>query len=212
LPETTKRRGRTPGFMARLPTKSEHPLFGEGGREPELMFTAIGDHGDDAPIGAASLAPPLPPPPAHLTIDVAERLTRAIRELEHRAERVGAEVAATALEIGCLIARRILEAELKTDRAAFRSLVQSAVRRLGDAHKVVIHLAPVDVEMLRAGTEAPAATLGIARVEIIADTNLTPGDCLVESDAATVDGRLGTRLEEVRRVLSESINGHGDVA
>ena len=52
--------------------------------------------------------------------------------------------------------------------------------------------------------------LGIAKIEILPDTNLTPGDCLVESDAATVDGRLGTRLEEIRRVLSAVINNDGN--
>jgi len=40
----------------------------------------------------------------------------------------------------------------------------------------------------------------------VSDTNLSPGDALVESDTAIVDGRLGTRLEELRRVLSNVVN------
>ena len=83
-----------------------------------------------------------------------------------------------------------------------------------------------DLEMLRAGTGAPApasesdtdtdtdagaganlaADFGVAKVELVADTNLTSGDCIVDSDAATVDGRLGTRVEELRRVLEIAIH------
>jgi flagellar biosynthesis/type III secretory pathway protein FliH len=203
--------------MARAPNKAEHTLFGHsggagGGSEPELLF---GDPNADADSsgspGMESLAPPLPPPPNHLTSEMAERLGRAIEVLRLTSDRLGAETAATALEIGCLVARRILEAELKTDTDAQKSLVRSAVRRLGDAHKVTIHLAPADLEAVRAAAgEASSAdlgmNLGIAKVEILPDTNLTSGDCIVESDAAKVDGRLGTRLEEIRRVLSSIVS------
>jgi hypothetical protein len=51
-----------------------------------------------------------------------------------------------------------------------------------------------------------AADFGVAKVELVADTNLTSGDCIVDSDAATVDGRLGTRVEELRRVLEIAIH------
>lgn len=216
LPESSGRRARSPSFMTRLPGKAERSLFGDTDDAAELLFgAAAGGADDDAgQLGVESLAPPLPPPAAHMTNDAAERLGRAIGELRLTADRLGAEIAANAIEIGCLVARRILEAELKTDIEAHRSLVRSAVRRLGEEHRVTIHLAPADVERVRAAAGEAGGTdlgfnLGIAKVEVFADTNLTPGDCLVESDAASVDGRLGTRLEEVRRVLSNVINGQG---
>jgi hypothetical protein len=210
------RRDRSPGFMVRAPNKAEHPLFGNsGGGAAELLF---GDPNPDADAdsdaagspGMESLAPPLPPPPNHLTSEMAERVGRAIEVLRLTADRLGAECAASALEIGCLVARRILEAELKTDIDAHKSLIRSAVRRLGDAHKVTIHLAPADLELVRAAAGGASSSdvgmnLGIAKVEILPDTNLTSGDCLVESDAAKVDGRVGTRLEEIRRVLSSLV-------
>jgi flagellar biosynthesis/type III secretory pathway protein FliH len=193
--------------MARVPHKGVHALFGNSRNDAELLFRdPEADAGEEGP-GVEALAPPLPPPPTHLSGEMAIRLGQAIEALRMNAERLGAEVAATAIEIGCLVARRILEAELITDPAAHQALIRSAVRRLGEAHKVTIHLAPADLEAVRAAAgETPSMdlgmNLGIAKVDIVPDTNLTPGDCFVESDAATVDGRLGTRLEEIRRVLS----------
>jgi flagellar assembly protein FliH len=206
LPASSHRRARSPGFMANVPQKREHVLFADGGNDAELLF-GDPDGDDGVSSGVESLAPPLPPPPAQMTADAAERLGRAIAELRLTADRMGAAVAANAIEIGCLVARRILEAELKTDVEARKTLIRSAVRRLGDTHKITIHLAPSDIDAVKtAAGDAPGGdlgmNLGIAKVEILPDTNLTPGDCLVESDAAKVDGRLGTRLEEVRRVLS----------
>lgn len=213
----SSRRARSPGFLTGMAGRGEHPLFGDTTiSDAELVFTTIEeDVADTGHVGMEALAPPLPPPPANMLSESAERVGRAIADLRLTADRLGAEVAANAIEIGCLIARRILEAELKTDLEAHRSLVRSAVRRLGEEHRVTIHLAPVDIERVRAAAgdtdDSPdmGFNLGIAKVEIFPDTNLTPGDCLVESDAATVDGRIGTRLEEVRRVLFNVINGQG---
>lgn len=213
MPASSQRKSRIPGFMARLAVRSERSLFGDGDSDVEVLFGGLVDDGNQAASGVESLAPPLPPPASDLAGEAAERLGRAIADLRSTSDRLGAEAAANALEIGCLIARKILEAELKADVGAFRSLVQSAVRRLGEVHKVTIHLAPSDVEAVEAAAgQASMPQFGIAKVEVLPDTNLTPGDCVVESDAAMVDGRLGTRLEELRRVLSIAIANTGDDA
>jgi len=213
VPVSSHRKSRSPGFLARMPNRGIHPLFSDAGGDAELMFGAAEQ--DSGGEGVESLAPPLPAPPAQMTTDAAERLGRAIEVLRLTTERAGASVAANALEIGVLIARRILEAELKTDIEVQRALIRSAVRRLGETHKVTIHVAPADLDAVRAAAGEGHGSdlglnLGIAKIEILPDTNLTAGDCLVESDAATVDGRLGTRLEEIRRVLSAIITDDGN--
>jgi flagellar biosynthesis/type III secretory pathway protein FliH len=48
------------------------------------------------------------------------------------------------------------------------------------------------------------AQADISRVEIVADASLGRGDCLVEGDLVTVDGRINARIEELRRVLETS--------
>lgn len=204
-----RRRARPPSFLAAVPPRRVQVLFSEGLSEPELLFGQEG--GDDELDGVESLAPPLPAPPAPLQVEEVDRLARAIDELRRASARVGDALATNAFEIGCLIARRILETELKTDPELRLALVRSAVRRLGDAQKVVVHLSPVDRDAVAAalGAEGGTTELGgipVAAVELVSDTNLSPGDALVESDTAIVDGRLGTRLEELRRVLSEVVN------
>jgi flagellar biosynthesis/type III secretory pathway protein FliH len=192
--------------MSRVSTKGVRSLFPASGGEVTSLFMDSGDSLEDG-LGVEALAPPLPPLPPAMTPEVAERLGRAVAQLNAAGARAGAEIAVTALEIALLVARKILDAEVRSDPSVARDLIKAAVRRLGDVHKVTLRLTPEDAESLRASaSDGVAAELGVAKVEIVTDTNLTAGDCIVESDAATVDGRLGTRVEELRRVLEAAIN------
>jgi hypothetical protein len=211
FPGSLRQQTKSPSFMSEAPPRRIHSLFADPNGQAEPLFADDGE--GDLTLGVESLAPPLPPPPQPLSAEAAERLGKAVGELRRTSEVLGGHVAATALEIACLLARRIIEAELKGDPDLRMSLARAAVSRLGDAQRVSIRLSPADVEAVTAAAGA-AETLGVplARVEVVTDTNLSPGDSIVESDTAMVDGRIGTRLEELRRVFRsviDSDNGEG---
>jgi flagellar biosynthesis/type III secretory pathway protein FliH len=198
----SSRHTRKPGFLTGARTNNIHPLFGSahGDAEPELMFPDGADHDDE--VGVESLAPPLPTPPAMMSQESSEKVATAIAELKKIGGRLGAEIGSTALEIGCLLARQIIDAELKTDPEVRVAMIKAAIRRLGESTKVTVRLAPVDRDTVASlAGEGELLGLPLASIELIADTNLSPGDAIVESDTGMVDGRLGTRLEELRRVL-----------
>lgn len=184
--------------------KNVHPLFGsaqgDAKPEPEPLFPREADNDDE--IGVEALAPPLPTPPAMMSQESSEKLVQAIAELKKVSGRLGAEMGSTALEIGCLLARQIIDAELKADPEVRVAMIKAAIRRLGESTKVTVRLAPVDRDTVASlAGEGELLGLPLASIELIADTNLSPGDAIVESDTGMVDGRLGTRLEELRRVL-----------
>jgi flagellar assembly protein FliH len=140
-----------------------------------------------------------------LAAQFSERTSAAIELLRATSERLAAEARTDALEIGFLVARRILEMELSAGAEPLVNLVRSAVRRLGESRKLTIHLSPSDAQAMNAileerGTQA-VAPASISKVEIVPDPSLGRGDCLVEGDLVTVDGRINARLEELRRVL-----------
>ncbi len=111
------------------------------------------------------------------------------------------------MEIAVVIARRILEMELQTGTAPLFSLVRSAVRRLGESRKIVVRLSPGDAAAVQAAGEGgPMHGVAIAKVEIMADATLTPGDCIVDGEHGTVDGRLSARLDEVRRLVTSALS------
>jgi len=142
-----------------------------------------------------------------LRVEIAARLAGAIELLQSTAGRLAAEARSDALEIGFLVARRILESELAASPEPLVSLVRSAIRRLGEARQIVVRLCPQDAvaidALLAARSPTAVSSVATAQIEVIADAKLARGDCLVEGDLGTVDGRIATRLEELRRALAD---------
>src|SRR5688572_11637749 len=142
-----------------------------------------------------------------LHVEVGNRLGSAVEMLRTTSERLAGEARSDALEVGFLIARRILESELATSPEPLVGLVRSTIRRLGEARKMVVKLSQADAEAVNAilAARGPSAvsTVATAQIEIVTDNSLERGDCVVESDVGSVDGRIATRLEELRRALAE---------
>jgi flagellar assembly protein FliH len=161
----------------------------------------------ETPASVESLAPPLPPPIPQPGPEFAARLAKAVADLRHTGERLAEQATADALEMAILIARRIIEGELETNPAALTGLVRSALARLGESRKVQLRLHPTDAANVQAsGDVGPLAGLSIARVEVRADASLSRGDCIVDGEQGTVDGRVSTRMDEVRRILTRAFS------
>jgi len=193
---------RRPTFLGRIgnSTRVESAAFKQGGG------------GQFRPPILPSMAPDVDDPESRIVAEAqklaaqfTERTAAAVEVLRATAEKLAAEARTDALEIGFLVARRILEMELSAGPEPLVNLVRSAVRRLGESRRIAVHLSPQDAGALSAVIESRGASAvaapAISRVEIVPDPSLGRGDCLVEGDLVTVDGRINARLEELRRVL-----------
>jgi flagellar assembly protein FliH len=202
---------RRPTFLARVGSTArvENAAFKttNGARfRPQLIPTGPDEEEDREKAAAAALAEA-----NKLAAQFTERTSAAIDVLRATTERLAAEVRTDALEIGFLVARRILETELSAGPEPLVNLVRTAVRRLGESRKIAIRLSPSDAQAINAAIEARGpqvvAPASIAKLEVVPDGSLGRGDCLVEGDLVTVDGRITARIEELRRVLDASGEG-----
>jgi flagellar assembly protein FliH len=116
-------------------------------------------------------------------------------------ERLAELARSDALEIGFLVAERILEQEIGSNPRALISLVRSAMRRLAESRQITVQLCPGDHARIKHGD---VDTSGLASVKLEVDPALGPGDCRVVSELGQVDGRLATRLAEVRKSIESS--------
>lgn len=181
--------------------------------EPEMLPEEIHLPAGMAPASHTPFVPPvvLPPPPP--TVDLS-RLEAAVDRLRNLSDRLAAEVRADAVEVAILLARKIVEDEITMNVDRLLGTVRSAVRRLGESRRITVRLCPEDAEALNAATNSNTTELGggVARVEIIADASFGRADCVVEGDLGSVDARLDTRLNELRRALSDGADAAGDQA
>ncbi len=144
--------------------------------------------------------------------DALDRVDAAVEMLRAQADRLAEGARADAIEIAFQVARKILEIEIRQSPEALFALVRSAVRRAGDSRRVAIRLAPDDAAALQSEV-GKAALEGVtaARIEIVADPGLSSGDCVVDTDFGQVDGRLSTRLSEIRRAV-DGVSGEEEAA
>jgi flagellar assembly protein FliH len=143
-----------------------------------------------------------------VTGDASEALAAAIQGLRLASARLAEQARSDALEIAFVIARRILEAELKASPEPLFALVRSAVRRLGEARHIRVRLCPADAAVIEeALTKEELPDLAVVQTQVVADASLSPGDCVVESALGSVDGRLDGRLGELKRAVVPAADG-----
>ena len=124
-----------------------------------------------------------------------EEAARRLASLLHSAEAGLADaqqsIARGTLEIACALARQVLRHELATDPNALEPVVHEALSLLlADGRAATVRLAPVDFDLLDGALRAQFTG---QPVTVLSDSAVQPGDCLVESAGAVVDGSVASR-------------------
>ncbi|HVO19332.1 MAG TPA: FliH/SctL family protein [Anaeromyxobacter sp.] len=191
------RNARQPGFLSSL------EVAGASCARPAAFASPSARDAQPRPaLGPRAPAPPPGPTPEQLAALRAEAMLKvagAVEALRREASRLAEAASADALELGFLVARRILEAELKTSPDALAALVRATLGRAGDARKVTVRLHPQDAEALAPALSTDGLGVVAAVVEVVPEPSLSPGDCVVDTDYGKLDGRLQTRLDELWR-------------
>jgi flagellar assembly protein FliH len=187
-----------PAFLSALPHGTEarpahfaHP----GGARPAIRPALAHRRQEPAPG-------PSPEELAAIRAEAMQRVASAVEILKLQAERLSEQARSDALEIGFLVARRILEAELATGPEPLFALVRAALKRAGDSRRIVVRLHPEDAALVAGPAAAGQLGLTTASVDVTADAALERGDVMVDTDFGRVDGRLRTRLDELYRAAA----------
>jgi flagellar assembly protein FliH len=117
----------------------------------------------------------------------------ASRETTAR-EQIEDQVVATAVEI----AETVVGRELETLDGRGRDAIARALALAPERGFVTARLHPADIAVI-----GDPAQLQLGRtLELVADSSLAPGDCIVEVNACRVDARIAPALERLREVTS----------
>lgn len=127
---------------------------------------------------------------------------RALLEMA-RAERhkliESAEPQLVKLALG--IAERVLHQQVALDRGVVVEMAKNAIARLIERDTVTVRVNPADLERMREHRDELIAFGDIRNLRVIEDQRVDRGGVVVETEAGTIDARLGTQLEEARKVL-----------
>ena len=83
-------------------------------------------------------------------------------------------------------------------------LVRQAVLKVRDQSQIVIHVCPESYDMvLMAKAEFQSLLEGNSVLTVKSDESLANGDCVIETPNGTVDARLATQLELIKKSVQD---------
>jgi flagellar assembly protein FliH len=90
-------------------------------------------------------------------------------------------------------------------------MVREVIDQAREREQLVVRLAPQDFALLTGGDAASTAaagrseeegsTFGAWKAQLVPDTRVALGGCLIDSPGGTLDGRLETQLQSLRDLL-----------
>lgn len=105
-------------------------------------------------------------------------------------------------ELVWVVAQKLAGPTLERDPAALEAFMAPLLERVRRARKVVLRVAPDAAAYVGERIDSLAASLELeAAIEVIADSEIQMGGCVVESELGTLDARLETRVSELARAL-----------
>jgi flagellar assembly protein FliH len=108
----------------------------------------------------------------------------------------------TLVELAIKVAEHILDREISTDSEIVLQQARKAIQSLDDDIIFKIRLHPDNIEVLqKVKSQLVADSSRIENVIITPDMSVDKGSCILETSAGTVDARLSTQLELIRRSL-----------
>lgn len=122
----------------------------------------------------------------------------AIRDYVVNAEQDIVSIAMTAVE-------RVLPQHFIDVPQMVLPVVRDAILRVKDQKEIVVHVPPASYDfVLMARDELRSVlTAGDTNLTITSDEALKPGDCLVETPNGSVDARLQTQIEQLKKAVRE---------
>lgn len=108
-----------------------------------------------------------------------------------------------AVDLAAAMAQRIVRRELAADLTIGEAWLTESLELAAGASDITVRLAPTDFDHLRDHAQKLAESMGgIGEARFVADAEITPGGCRVETRHGSIDQQLETQLER----LSEELN------
>jgi flagellar assembly protein FliH len=110
------------------------------------------------------------------------------------------------VQLAIAVAGTILRQEVKVNADLVRKLARESLRLVEDKKRVSIKVNPTDWDAIRGFEEEILSSVhGVKEWEIKEDHRITPGGCIIETDAGIIDAQLETQLAEIGATLMETV-------
>jgi flagellar assembly protein FliH len=129
-----------------------------------------------------------------------QALTRAAQQVEGFRAELLAEAEGQLLSLAVEIARKVLMQEIQAGRYQIDPIVAEALRHVPARGGVVVHLNPGDCAQCQAAAKQEGDP---QQVRFVADVNVQPGECLLETPEGIVESSVEGHLAVIAEGLGK---------
>ena len=126
-----------------------------------------------------------------------------LKSLQETVPNVVRDTEQTLIELALAAAERLV-AGLPVDRAMVEAAVREGLSQIEEGGEIHVHLNPGDLKLLQdEASELLKNDSRGAQLQFHGDSNIGRGGCVVRTRFGDVDGRRETKLERIRKTVSE---------
>jgi len=128
-----------------------------------------------------------------------EQLLQDLRTAyQHRLGEIEQEM----LSLIAAMAEKVVRRKLEADDQVVLEVVRETLAQAAGANQVTVRVSPAEQPLVQEAQQLLLSALGpVDELQIVADDNVLPGGCLVETERGRFDARVDTQLQ----VLSEEL-------
>lgn len=124
-----------------------------------------------------------------------ERFSTLIGNLQVSLAHMDQTIAEQVLDLALEVASQVIRSTITVRNETLLPVIREAITALPLHHgHVMLHLSPADADMVREQIGEQLAQTG---TQIITDTEIAPGGCLIKAGASEIDATLETRWKRV---------------
>ena len=129
--------------------------------------------------------------------EVIENVVATAKVREHAVNEAEEQI----IDLSVAIAKKIIGKELASREDAVIDIVESGIRHVRHKHKLLLRVNPLDVELVVLESEKLEKRTGGRYIDVVPDTSVSAGGCIIESESGTVDARIETQLRVLQKAL-----------
>jgi len=139
-------------------------------------------------------------------MEKAEKLLHRLEGLVFGLEKIRTEIYGRLeqeiLDLVIRIAEKVIHAEIRSEDSTRASILEAGLRKLKDSEKLLVRVAPADLEAVEEVLPILKEQNGIVgQVTLQEDPEVSEGGCVLESDQCEVDGRIEVTLQAIEEAL-----------
>ena len=134
-----------------------------------------------------------------------ERTQTVLERAQDKRGEILAETEREVINLVLLMARRVVKVIADSQRDVIISNVEQALRKVRDRGNILIHVNLADLKLTTEHTKEFIQMMeGVKSIQVVEDSSVDPGGCIIETDFGEIDARIASQLAELEAKILEA--------